>query len=342
MKKCRKVIVMLVVALLVLGIAGCGTPAETSPQSQEPTTTTQPSQSTGTSGDGEEKGTIFIIISDIANLSIKYLSEVCTEVAEARGYEVSVQQHNNEPTREAELVDGAIAAGAVGVVLNNSDSEASIANARKLNEANIPVVMVSREINESGLCVAQVASDHYQGAQIAAEAFVEAMGEEGAYVELLGKDSDNNAHVRTQGFHQVVDQYPEMEMIAQQTANWSQAEGYTVMEAIIQEHGDKIKGVFGGNDSMALGAIEALRNAGMEDVIVFGYDANNDGRDAILNGDMYASVLQPYADIGTIATTQLIDFIETGERPEQEKQLLNCMLITIEEAKRLDNFKLSD
>ena len=60
------------------------------------------------------------------------------------------------------------------------------------------------------------------------------MGEKGGYVELLGKDSDTNAGIRSKGYHDTIDQYPDLKMLASQTANWSQTEAYTVMESMLQ------------------------------------------------------------------------------------------------------------
>jgi erythritol transport system substrate-binding protein len=60
------------------------------------------------------------------------------------------------------------------------------------------------------------------------------MGEEGEYVELTGRDTDTNAHVRSQGYHDVIDEFSDMVMVAQQTANWSQTEAFEVMETILQ------------------------------------------------------------------------------------------------------------
>ena len=97
------------------------------------------------------------------------------------------------------------------------------------------------------------------------------MGESGKYVELTGKDTDTNAHIRSQGYNDVIGEYPDMELVAQQTANWSQTEAFDVMETIIQAHPD-IQGVISGNDTMAMGAMAALQAAGMTDVIVVGFD----------------------------------------------------------------------
>ncbi len=65
-----------------------------------------------------------------------------------------------------------------------------------------------------------------------AEVWVEAMGEEGEYVELLGKESDTNAAVRSSAFHEVIDQYPDLVMVEQQSANWEQTEAFEKMETI--------------------------------------------------------------------------------------------------------------
>ena len=166
------------------------------------------------------------------------------------------------------------------------------------------------------------------------------MDEEGGYVELLGKESDTNASVRSEGFHGVIDQYPDMVMLDQQTANWEQTEAYTVMETIIQAQGaENIKGVICGNDTMAMGVIEACLNAGMTDVIVVGFDGSNDVRDSILRGEIKATGLQPIAYITEQAVIQADYYIQNGEpMVEEEKQLMDCVLINADNAEQLDNF----
>lgn len=87
------------------------------------------------------------------------------------------------------------------------------------------------------------------------------LGGKGDYVELLGKESDTNAGVRSQGYHDVLDDYSDMKMVAQQSANWSQTEAFSRMETLLQKH-PNIVGVISGNDTMALGAEAALKAAG--------------------------------------------------------------------------------
>ena len=146
---------------------------------------------------------------------------------------------------------------------------------QKAKDAGIPSFLIDREINATGIAVTQIVSNNYQGATLVAESFVEAMGEKGNFVELVGKESDTNAGVRSKGFHDVIDQYPDMKMVAQQSANWSQTEAFSKMESILQANPD-VKGVISGNDTMAMGAMAALEAAGRKDVLVAGFDGSND------------------------------------------------------------------
>jgi erythritol transport system substrate-binding protein len=188
--------------------------------------------------------------------------------------------------------------------------------------------------------VSQIVSNNYQGAQLGAEEFVVQMGESGKYAELLGKESDTNAGIRSQGYHDVIDQFTDLEMVAQQTANWSQTEAFSVMESMLQANPD-IKGVISGNDTMAMGAMAALEAAGRSDVIVVGFDGSNDVRDSILAGGIKATVLQPAYQQAQLAVEQADKFLTAGSTGLDEKQLMDCVLITADNAGQLDNFQLS-
>ena len=78
--------------------------------------------------------------------------------------------------------------------------------------------LIDREITQEGVAVSQILSNNYQGATLVAEEFARLLGEEGQYIELTGRDTDTNAHVRSQGYHDVLDALPGMEMVASQTA----------------------------------------------------------------------------------------------------------------------------
>lgn len=259
--------------------------------------------------------------------------------AKALGYETLVLVHDDDANKQDQLFDTAISRKAVAIILDNAGADASIAAVQKAKAAGIPSFLIDREINKTGLAVAQIVSNNYQGATLGAQQFLKVMGEKGTYVELLGKESDTNAHIRSKGYHDVLDQIPEVKLVAAQSANWSQTEANSKMESILQAHPD-IKGVISGNDTMAMGASAALQSAGKTKVMVVGFDGSNDVRDAIKSSKIQATVLQPAYHISQLAVDEADHYLKTGKTGKPEKQSIDCVLITKANAAKLDNFQL--
>lgn len=284
--------------------------------------------------------TIAIITPSHDNPFFKAEADGAAAKAVELGYETLVLVHDDDANKQSELFDSAIASGVAAIVLDNAGADASVAAVQKAKDAGIPSFLIDREITATDVAVSQIVSNNYQGAQLGAEEFVALMGEEGPYAELIGKESDTNAGVRSQGYHDVIDQYPDMEMVAAQTANWSQTEAYGVMESMLQAH-PEIKGVISGNDTMAMGAWAALEAAGRTDVIVVGFDGSNDVRDSILAGGIKATVLQPAYAQAQLAVVQADQYIKTGSTGVEEKQLMDCVLINGDNAADLETFSLN-
>ena len=93
---------------------------------------------------------------------------------------------------------------------------------------------------------------------------------------------------------------------------------------------------------MALGAVAALEAAGMDDVFVVGLDGSPDAVDSIDQGGLDATVLQPLALFSELAVDQASIYIQTGELPEEEKQSIDCLLVTPENTMNYSNFVLSE
>jgi hypothetical protein len=153
------------------------------------------------------------------------------------GYRVRVDAHNDDAYRQDNLVDAAIASNAAVLILDNAGADSSVSAVRRAARAGIKCFLIDRAINVTGLAKAQILSDNDQGAQLVAAEFARALGRKGDYVELLGRESDTNARVRTKGFHAVLDTLPRMKMVSAQSANWSQAEAFSKTETMLQAHG---------------------------------------------------------------------------------------------------------
>ncbi|KQO83818.1 D-ribose ABC transporter substrate-binding protein [Rhizobium sp. Leaf262] len=284
--------------------------------------------------------TIAIITPSHDNPFFKAEADGAAAKAKELGYATMVLVHDDDANKQNELFDSAIAAGVKAIILDNAGADASVAAVQKAKDKGIPSFLIDREITTTGVAVSQIVSNNYQGAQLGAEEFVKLMDEKGNYAELIGKESDTNAGIRSQGYHDVIDQYLDMKLVAKQTANWSQTEAYTVMESILQAHPD-IKGVISGNDTMAMGAYAALEAAGRKDVIVVGFDGSNDVRDSIKKGGIKATVLQPAYQQAQLAVEQADKFIKTGKTGLEEKQLMDCILVNADNASKLETFALS-
>ncbi len=275
------------------------------------------------------------------NPFFKAEAEGAAAKAKELGFEPLILVHDDDANKQNQLIDTAIARGAKAIILDNAGAAATTAAVQKAKTAGIPSFLIDREINETGIAVSQIVSNNYQGAQLGAEEFVKLMGEKGPYAELLGREADTNAGIRSGGYHEVIDQYPDLKMVAQQSANWSQTEAFEKMQTILQAN-PEIKGVISGNDTMAMGAWAALEAAGRTDVIVVGFDGSNDVRDSIKKGGIKATVLQPAYRQAQLAVEQAKQYLDTGKTGVEEKQLMDCVLINADNADKLETFALKD
>ena len=132
------------------------------------------------------------------------------------------------------------------------------------------------------------------GGEIAAEYLVKELGEKAKVVELEGVSGASATRERGKGFHNIADK--QLDVLTSQTAEFDRTKGLNVMENILQGKKD-IQAVFAHNDEMALGAIEAIKAAG-KDIIVVGFDGNDDALKAVENGELKATIAQQPALIG--------------------------------------------
>lgn len=287
-------------------------------------------------GSAWAEGLISIIVNDPANPYWFTEGEVAKATAEELGYEANVAAHKGDTNTESTLIDTAITNQSAAIILDPANADGSIGAVKKAVDAGIPVFLVNAEINQEGLAKAQLVSNNAQGAALGAQAWVEAVGDSGSYVELFGAPSDNNAATRSNGYETVLTQYPDLEKADQEVANWDRTQGYQKMQSMLQANPDII-GVISGNDEMALGAIAALKEAGkLDQVKVGGFDGSPDAVEAVKAGEMQYTVLQPVAVFAEEAVRQADNFIKNGETGvEMEKQLFDCVLITAENADQM-------
>ncbi len=246
----------------------------------------------GTADKPAGKGKVAVIISTLNNPWFVVLAETAAKEARLLGYEAKIFDSQNNTALERDHFENAIASGYEAILFNPTESDGSITNVLIAKAANVPVFCMDREINTTEAATTQILSDNYSGCVEIGKYFVETMGKKGNYVEILGLVGDNNTWNRSAGFHSVVDQYPMLKMVAQQSADFDRNKALEVMESILQAQ-PAIDGVFCGNDAMAMGVYQALVAVGKQHQIkVFGFDGAEDVVDAVADGKIMATGMQ--------------------------------------------------
>ncbi len=240
----------------------------------------------------KQKKKMAIVISTLNNPWFVFLGEQAAAKAKELGYETKLFDSQNNSSLESDHFDNIIVEGFNAILFNPTDADGSVANVKKAKAADIPVFCMDREINSLDAATSQILSDSYSGSVAIGKYFVQQLNKTGNYVELLGLVGDNNTWARSKGFHSVADNYKDLKMVAQQSADFDRNKAMEVMESILQAH-PNIDGVFCGNDAMAMGAYQALLSAGKADKVkVFGFDGADDVIAAISDNKIYATGMQ--------------------------------------------------
>jgi ribose transport system substrate-binding protein len=290
----------------------------------------------GTSGGGGPPK-IAIIISTLNNPWFVVLADTARDRAKELGYDATVFDSQNDPAKESANFDNTLASGYKAILLNPTDAQGSVANVRRAKAAGVPVFCIDREIDATDAATSQILSDSYSGCVVLGQYFVKQVGEQGSYAELLGLVGDNNTWNRSKGFHSVVDRYPGLKMVAQQSADFDRAKALEVLESILQAHPD-IKAVFCGNDAMAMGAYQALLAAGKADSVkVFGFDGADDVVKLIAQGKITATGMQFPKLIARTAAEDADKYIK-GERNFPQKAPVGVELVTKDNVNKFGDY----
>jgi ribose transport system substrate-binding protein len=230
--------------------------------------------------------------------------------AKAKGQELGVDVVVVAPPAESDVqaqitqIEDLIAQGVSGIALAPTDPNALAPVVDAAKAAGIPVVFVDTQgINEG---VTFIGTNNAVGAALAADYMCKNLPAGSEVAILQGLISQSTGQARAEGSKKGLTDCG-LKVVAEQTAEWDRAKGLSVTENIITGN-PNIKGIFGSNDNMALGAVEALKAAAkLQDVMVVGFDANPDAAKSILAGEMTASVAQAPQNIGGFGVQALVD-----------------------------------
>ena len=233
------------------------------------------------------------------------------EKAAALGVEVVVLAPPTESDVPAQIaqIEDQLAKGVAGIVLAPTDPNALAPVVEEAIADGVAVVFVDTKGANEG--VTYIGTDNETGASLAATHICENVAAGSDVAILQGIITQSTGMARADGTRAGLSACG-LNIVAEQTAEWDRAKGLAVMENIITANPD-LKGLFASNDNMALGAIEALKNADMLDqVFVVGFDANPDAAESVLADEMSATVAQNPYNMGAIGVESVMTLIGGG------------------------------
>jgi len=165
---------------------------------------------------------------------------------------------------------------------------------QEAKDAGIPIILVDRRAAVSeDLYVSYLGSDFLEEGRNAARVMVELVNGKAKIVELVGTIGSAPANDRYEGFREILKDYPQMQIIASESGDFTRARGKEVMEKFLRTYGDEITAVYAHNDDMALGAIQAIENYGLRpgvDIKIVSVDAARGAFEAMIAGKLNATV----------------------------------------------------
>jgi len=165
---------------------------------------------------------------------------------------------------------------------------------QEAKEAGIPIIVVDRRADvPSDLYATYIGSDFTEEGRRAARVMVDLLEGKGNIVELVGTLGSAPANDRYIGFREILQDYPEMKIIASESADFTRAKGKEVMEGFLQQYGDQIDALYAHNDDSAIGAIKAIEEYGLkpgQDIIIVSIDAIRDAFQAMIDGKLNATI----------------------------------------------------
>lgn len=258
--------------------------------------------------------TVGLSVSTLSNPFFVSLEEGVNKLASENSTKVISVDAQDDSAKQSNDVDDLIQQAVDVLLINPVDSAAITPSVEAANSAGIPVIVVDRA-TDSGNYVTLVASDNVAGGEMAAQYIVNQVGENASTLQLEGTPGASATNERGEGLKNVAE--ASLDVLDSQTANFDRAEGLTVMENILQGN-NEVQAVFAQNDEMALGAIEAIKGAGLSDqIIVVSFDGTEGGIKAVEDGSLAATIAQQPDEMGRLALQAAYDFYEGKEIPEK-------------------------
>jgi simple sugar transport system substrate-binding protein len=215
--------------------------------------------------------------------------------AEKRGIRLQFADGQGRQENQIRAVHSFIAQGVDAIVIAPIVETGWEPVLREAKRAHIPVIITDRtvQVSDESLYVCFLGSDFFAEGKMAAEWLAGVTHGKGSIVELQGTPGSAPANERRKAFGEALKAYPGLAIIDSQSGDFRRSGGKEVMEAFLKKHGRDITAVYAHNDDMALGAIQAIEEAGLKpgrDILIVSIDAIHEGIQAVIDGKLGCTV----------------------------------------------------
>lgn len=252
------------------------------------------------------------------NLQNEFIINIQDAVRErAKKLDIELIELDSQGKAENQIsqVENFIARGVDAIILNPFDKEGSAPAVDIAVREHKPIVVLNAIVSNLEKADAYVGSEDAEAGRIAATYIMKLLNGKGNIAIIHGPNGHSAEVQRTEGIKQVLKQYPETVVVAEQTANWDRAQALNLMENWLAS-GRKIDAVIAQNDEMALGAYKAIEASGKQkEILVIGIDAIQDALKAVYEGKLVGTVFQDAKGQGALSVELAYKLIK-GEKVE--------------------------
>lgn len=219
----------------------------------------------------------------------KYFEEI---IKERTDIDAIILDGQSNPEKQVSQIENFISRKVDVIILNPISYDGCAPAVEAANKANIPIITLITQVINQEKCASFVGSDHKESGIIEAKMMANYLNGKGKIVILEGVMGIDAQLRRLAGYKDILSGFPDIEVIGMQTAAWQRIEAYAIVENWILT-GKKFNAVLSENDNMAMGALRAIEEAGLQNEIkVFGIDGDDDALQAVKDGRLEGTVFQ--------------------------------------------------
>jgi ribose transport system substrate-binding protein len=259
--------------------------------------------------------TIAVFTKNLTNPAYEAFRIAADQIARSTGARVLhfVPKQPDNVDEQKAMVEQVLKDKPDAVIFIPVDDVAMIDSVKKLNEAKIPVVLVSNPL--PGSFVTYVGADDFEIGYREARYLFDTLGAKGKIVVIEGTPAAPTNRERVRGYQRAFAEYPGIEVLGSGVGNYQQPDAKRVMEKFLQDY-PQIDAVLSANDGMALGVLEALKEANRTSIVI-GINGILPAVKQIETGAILATVDFNMFKIGCVATRAAVRHLKHEPLPEK-------------------------